>query len=106
MIKVTGKTMKSEIANAIQKYNGAIVYSYGDDIPPGTDGYHVYRCAPVEEFCDFVIQDLKEKTKDSSLSMVVIYTNESDKENIKILEKCCTECECNGYVVTAVLMTR
>ena len=54
MIKVTGKTMKSEIANAIQKYNGAIVYSYGDDIPPGTDGYHVYRCAPVEEFCDFI----------------------------------------------------
>lgn len=26
MIKITGKTAKSEIANAIQKYNGAEIY--------------------------------------------------------------------------------
>lgn len=28
MIKIIGKANKSEIANAIQKYNGAEIYSY------------------------------------------------------------------------------
>lgn len=106
MLRVIGNTMKSEIAAAIQKYNGALIYSYGDYFPPSTDGYHTNRCITIEEFCDFVLQDLKEKTKDRPLPMAVIYTNESDAENIKILEDCCVECERNGYIVTVVLMTK
>lgn len=107
MIRVTGNIMKSEIANAIQKYNGAIIYSYGDYLPPFTECYHADKCdGGIKEFCDFVLQNLKEKTEDHSLPMIVIYTNESDKENIKTLENCCVECEHNGYVGTVVLMTR
>lgn len=107
MLRITGNAMKSEIAAAIQKYNGALIYSYGDYLPPFTECYHVDKCdGAIEEFCDFVLQDLQEKTKDHPLPMAVIYTNESDTENIKILEDCCVECERNGYIGTAVLMTK
>ena len=106
MIKVTGNAMKLEIANAIHKYNGASIYSYGDYLPPFTECYHVDKCDAIEEFCDFVLQYLKEKTIDSPLPMAVIYTNESDCDSIKILEKCCTDCEQKSYVGTVVLMTR
>ena len=34
MIKIIGKTGKSEIANAIQKYNGAEIYSYYNTMLP------------------------------------------------------------------------
>lgn len=34
MIKITGKTGKSEIASAIQKYNGAEIYSYYNTMLP------------------------------------------------------------------------
>ena len=107
MIRVTGNAMKSEIANAIQKYNGAVIYSYGDYLPQFMEGYHADKCdGGIKEFCDFVLQNLKEKTEDCSVPMIVIYTNESDKENIKTLENCCEKCERNGYVGTVVLMSK
>lgn len=82
MIKITGESGKSEIANAIQKYNGAVIYSYYDTMLPFENCYHINddECS-VKEFCDFVVDNVKEKVNENdglSLSMIVIYTNISD----------------------------
>lgn len=108
MIKVTGNVMKSEIANAIQKYNGAMIYSYGDCLPPFTECFHVNsNDATVQEFCCYILNDLIERTKDSSIQMIVIYTNESDLKNVGMLEDySISNYEHDGYVGTVVLMTR
>lgn len=108
MIKVTGNVMKSEIANAIQKYNGAMIYSYGDCLPPFTECFHVNsNDATVQEFCKYILKDLIEKTKTGPIPMIVIYTNESDLENIGILtDYAISNYEHGGYVETVVLMTR
>ena len=64
MIKVTGNVMKSEIANAIQKYNGAMIYSYGDYLQPFTKCFHINsNDATVQEFCGYILKDLIEKDK-------------------------------------------
>ena len=82
MIKITGKSGKSEIENAIQKYNGAVIYSYYNTMLPFENCYHINddECS-VKEFCDFVVDNVKEKVNENnglSLSMIVIYTNISD----------------------------
>lgn len=78
MIKIVGKTGKSEIANAIQKYNGAEIYSYYNTMLPFEHCYHVNddECNVVE-FCDFIVDNVKENDG-IPLSMIVIYTNLSD----------------------------
>lgn len=82
MIKITGKTNKSEIANAIQKYNGAVIYSYYNTLLPFENCYHVNDDEySVIEFCDFVVDNVKEKVNENEglpLNMIVIYTNLSD----------------------------
>lgn len=82
MIKITEKSGKSEIANAIQKYNGSVIYSYYNTMLPFENCYHINddECS-VKEFCDFVVDNVKEKVNENdglSLSMIVIYTNISD----------------------------
>ena len=89
MVKIIGKTNKSEIANAIQKYNGAEIYSYYNMMPPFENCYHVNdnECG-VEDFCDFVVDNVKEKVNENDglpLSMIVIYTNLSDISDISHL---------------------
>jgi len=108
MIKVTGNAMKSEIANAIQHYNKAPIYAYCKDLPPFTECYYVDRNeGTVQEFCGFVLHDLIEKTKDGAIPMIVIYTNESDLENIGVFEDyAISNYEHGGYVGTVVLMTK
>lgn len=108
MIEVTGNVMKSEIANAIQKYNGAEIYSYGDFLPPFTECFHVNsNDATIQEFCKYILKDLIKKTKTGSIPMIVIYTNESDLKSVGILEDySISNYEHDGYVNTVVLMTR
>ena len=82
MIKITGKTRKSEIANAIQEYNGSEIYSYYNIMLPFENCYHINddECS-VTEFCDFIVDNVKEKVNENDglpLSMIVIYTNLSD----------------------------
>lgn len=82
MIKIIGKSSKSEIANAIQKYNGAVIYSYYNTLLPFENCYHVNNdeCS-VKEFCNFVVDNVKEKVNENDglpLNMIVIYTNLSD----------------------------
>ena len=86
MIKITGKTNKSEIVNAIQKYNGAEIYSYYNTMLPFEHCCHVNddECNVVE-FCNFIVDNVKEKVKENDslpLSMIVIYTNLSDISDI------------------------
>ena len=107
MIKVTGNDIKSEIANAIQKYNGAEIYSYGDCLPPFIECQHIDKNdATVREFCEYILRDLRKKTKDSPLPMMVIYTNESVTKNIEALEDYSKIYEHYKYVGNVVLMTR
>lgn len=108
MIKVTGNTMKSEIANAIQKYNNAPIYAYCNNLPPFTECYYVNKSdGSIKEFCNYVLEDLIEKTKDNPFPMIVIYTNELDSENIGILnDYAVSSYERGGYVGMVVLMTR
>ena len=82
MLKVTGNVMKSEIANAIQKYNGAMIYSYYNMMIPFENCYYINddECSVIE-FCDFIVDNVKEKVNENDglpLSMIVIYTNLSD----------------------------
>lgn len=89
MIKIVGKTGKSEIANAIQKYNGAEIYSYYNTMLPFEHCYHVNddECSVIE-FCDFVVDNVKEKVNENDslpLNMIVIYTNLSDMFDVKCL---------------------
>lgn len=82
MIKIIGKSGKSEIASAIQKYNGAEIYSYYNMMLPFEDCYHINddECNVIE-FCDFIVDNVKEKVNENDglpLSMIVIYTNLSD----------------------------
>ena len=89
MVKITGKANKSEIASAIQKYNGSEIYSYYNMMLPFENCYHVNddECS-IEEFCNFIVDNVKEKVNENDglpLSMIVIYTNLSDISDISNL---------------------
>ena len=107
MIRVTGNAMKSEIANAIHEYNGAIIYAYYDELLPFEDWYQVdSKEYSIRDFCENIETDIKEQVKENEglpLNMIVIYTNELNYDS---LEKWCTDCEYNGYVGTVVLMSK
>lgn len=111
MIKITGESGKSEIANAIQKYNGAVIYSYYDTMLPFENCYHINddECS-VKEFCDFVVDDVKENVSKNyglPLSMIVIYTNVSDTSDICSLTAYAGRLEeVEKLVGTVVVMTQ
>lgn len=111
MIKITGNVMKSEIANAIQKYNGAVIYSYYNTLLPFENCYHVNddECS-VKEFCNFVVDNVKEKVNENEglpLSMIVIYTNISDMMDIGDLTAYASRLEeVERLVGTVVVMTQ
>ena len=111
MIKIIGKSGKSEIANAIQKYNGAVIYSYYNTLPPFENCYHVNdnECS-IKEFCDFVVDNIKEKVNKNEglpLNMIVIYTNVSDVCDIGSLTAYASRLEeVEKLVGTVVVMTQ
>lgn len=110
MIRITGEKQKSEIAYAIQKYNGSTIYSYGDFCPICLNTYITYdpECDPTS-FCKFVIKNLKEKVKDNEglpIPMIVIYTNLDDLIKIAIIENYIKEMENENLVGNVVFMTR
>lgn len=111
MIKVIGNVMKSEIANAIQHYNKAPIYSYGDWLPCIEDCYHVYdsECS-LKEFCQFVYDDIEKRILENETfslnKMCVIYTNLEHENDKELLEIYAEEIEKMGYVGTVVIMTK
>ena len=111
MIQIAGKNGKSIIADAIQKYNGAPIYSYYNDSLPFEDCWQVSPDEySVKEFCEGMIADIKEKVKRNEnlpLNMVVIYTNLSGIENITTLHTYVSRLEnVEKLVGTIVVMTR
>lgn len=111
MIKVTGNTMKSEIANAIQKYNDAEIYSYYNTLLPFENCYYINddECS-VEEFCEFVVDNVKEKVNKNGglpLRMIVFYTNISNIVDISSLTVCADRLEkVEKLVGTVVVITQ
>lgn len=111
MIKISGESGKSEIANAIQKYNGAVIYSYYNELLPFENCWHVNSNEySIKEFCEGIVADIKEKVKrneDLPLNMVVIYTNISEIAEIGTLNAYATRLEkVEKLVGTVVVMSR
>ena len=111
MIKISGKSGKSIIADAIQKYNGAVIYSYYDELLPFENGYHVDSGKySVEEFCEGITTEIKEeveRNEGSPLNMVIIYTSVSDVSEIGTLYAYAERLEeVEKLVGTVVVMTR
>lgn len=76
MLKLIGENGKSIIVEALQEYNHAKVYVYDMYENPALNYYYVdANRYSVQEFCDFVYNDLTEL---EHTDMVVLYTNLSD----------------------------
>ena len=108
MLSVKGRVGKSIIADAIKKYNNARIYSYDTDIVPSLESYHVQsdEC-DIKEFCKFVFDDIHNLGDEVlPLSMVVIYTNLSEINDIGVLEDYANTLEQNKMVGTVVIMYR
>lgn len=104
MLKITGKVGKSIVVDAIQKrYEGSRIYSYNDYMVPTMESYHINsdECT-VDEFCEFVYDNIsKLGNKSLPISIVVIYTNLQDVEQIeKLADKLESE-----YLVRMVIVT-
>lgn len=104
MLKLTGKTGKSLVVEAIQnRFNNSRVYSYNDYMVPTMECYHVDsdECS-VDEFCEFVYQDILKLEKEKPLNdVIVIYTN---LQQIEEIEKLAVKLE-SEYLVRMVVIT-
>ena len=111
MIKISGENGKSIIADAIQRYNSAEIYSYYDELIPFE---HYWNVDPnkytVKEFCEDMVASIKkqvEENENSPLSMVIIYTNISDISEIGTLNAYAARLEeVEKIVGIVVVMTR
>ena len=106
MLQVIGDVGKSVVADAIKKYNNARIYSYDTDIVPSLESYHVQsdEC-DIKEFCKFAFDDIHNLGDEVlPLSMVVIYTNLSEINDIGVLEDYANTLEQNKMVGTVVIM--
>lgn len=81
MLKLIGENGKSIIAEALQEYSHAKVYVYDTYENPVLNYYVDANRYSVQEFCDFVYNDLTEL---EHTDMVVLYTNVSDM--LKVLK--------------------
>ena len=110
MIKITGKTMKSEIVNAIQSYNGAKIFSYDDYLPPFVDCWHVNSDEySVDEFCEGIMTVIKEEVEsEESLpqKMAVIYTNLENIVEINMIYNCAEKIEKEHLSVSVVVCSQ
>lgn len=111
MIQVTGKNGKSIIADAIQRYNGAMIYSYYNEELPFEHYWHVNSDEySVKEFCEGITANIKEEVKQNEnlpLNMIVVYTNLSNIKDIATLHTWASRLEnAEKLVGTVVVMTR
>lgn len=103
MLKLTGKTGKSLVVEAIQnRFNNLRIYSYNEYVVPTMESYHVDSSdCSVGEFCQFIYEHISKCEKDDSpIDIVVIYTNLSDTEEI---EKLANRLECEQFVRMTVV---
>ena len=111
MIKISGENGKSIIADAIQRYNGAEIYSYYDELTPFKHYWNVdSNKYTVKEFCEDMVANIKKQVaenENSPLNMVIIYTNISDFSEIGTLNAYAVRLEeVEKIVGTVIVMTR
>lgn len=111
MIKISGENGKSIIADAIQRYNGAEIYSYYDELIPFEHYWNVdSNKYTVKEFCEDMVANIKKQVaenENSPLNMVIIYTNISDFSEIGTLNAYAARLEeVEEIVGTVIVMTR
>ena len=110
MIKITGKAMKFEIANAIQQYNGAKIFSYDNYLPPFVDCWHVNSDEySVDEFCEGIMAVIKEEVENGEslpLKMAVIYTNLENIVEINMIYNYAEKIEKEHLVVSVVVCSQ
>ena len=108
MIKISGNVGKSVIVDAIKKYNNARIYSYDKELIPVMESYHVNsdECS-IKEFCEYILEDIDSLSSEQfPINMVVIYTNLTDKHNIRMLEDYANTLEFEGKVGTVVMTSK
>lgn len=111
MIKISGENGKSIIADAIQRYNGAEIYSYYDELIPFEHYWNVdSNKYTVKELCEDMVANIKKQVaenENSPLNMVIIYTNISDSSEIGTLNAYAARLEeVEKIVGTVIVMTR
>lgn len=108
MLKLIGGAGKSLIINAIRNYMNESeieIYSYNDDLLPFIGKYYhanSNECA-ISNFCDFIYDNIY-KNKHDNFIFVIIYTNLSDENAIRLLESCVNKIE-KLHNVKQVLIT-
>ncbi len=105
MLKLIGENGKSIIIKALQEYNHVKVYAY--DIAyknPVLNYYYVdANRYSVQEFCDFVYNDLTEL---EHTDMVVLYTNLSDILKVLQINIFAEQIEKAGFARLVVVATK
>lgn len=106
MLKLTGNAGKSVIVDAIQKYNNARVYVYGEEPIQTLDSYFISsKDFTAKEFCESLYRDIEGiGCEHLPVNMVVIYTNLSDIEDIGLIEDYAHTLE-NNHMIGIVVVT-
>ena len=107
MLKIIGNKGKASIVDAIQKYNKATkVYVYDEEPAAEFDGYFISsKNFSINEFSESVYRDIKGMGyKQFPVSMVVLYTNLSESDDIKQIESLSSKLE-KVHLVKNVIMT-
>lgn len=105
MLKLIGENGKSIIIKALQEYNHVKVYAY--DIAyknPVLNYYYVdANRYSVQEFCDFVYNDLTEL---EHTDMVVLYTNLSDISAMETIRRYAELLEGEGLASLVIVTSK
>ena len=104
MLKLIGDHGKSVVANAMQKFSNTKVYVY-DEKPVSTlDSYFINsKKNSMKDLCEFIISDLKDR---KFVDILIVYTNLSDIEDVKMLEEYMRMMELDSMVGNVILMTK
>lgn len=103
MLKLIGENGKSIIAEALQEYSHAKVYVYDTYENPVLNYYVDTNRYSVQEFCDFVYNDLTEL---EHTNMVVLYTNLSDILKVLQINIFAKQIEKEGLARLVVVATK
>ena len=104
MLKLIGENGKSIIAEALQEYSHAKVYVYDTYEIQSLNAYHIdANQYSVQEFCDFVYNDLTEL---EHTDMVVLYTNLSDILKVLQINIFAKQIEKEGLARLVVVATK
>ena len=103
MLKLIGENGKSIIAEALQEYSHAKVNVYDTYENPVLNYYVDANRYSVQEFCDFVYNDLTEL---EHTDMVVLYTNVSDISAMETIRRYAELLEGEGLASLVIVTSK